>query len=249
MAQALPRDEFLEAMEARFAGRRHGDYPIVNTIQNGTATRDQIAYLGVMFYHFTKWTPQVISTIHSRCDDPKIRRRIMDTLIDEDTELRCGAASHCQLAMDFAMRFTGLTEAEVENHPVPKAVVDMTAYRFKVAREMPVAIALGNSGVASESHAPVMSRMISDGLRTHYGVRDEDQESWIVHIEGDEDHSDTAFKVVLDNATTLDLQEKMFWCIENYLGHWGNFWREAERGAIQWPARLKGKKAPAQAAE
>src|SRR6185295_18283246 len=65
----------------------------------------------------------------------------------------------------------------------PRWLKDMVDYRFKVAREMPVVIALGNSGIASESHAPEMCRLISDGLREHYGVKDDDQESWIVHIE------------------------------------------------------------------
>ena len=103
---------------------------------------------------------------------------------------------------------------------------------------MPVVIALGNSGVASESHAPEMCRLISDGLRRHYGVKDEDQESWIVHIEGDEEHSETALKTVLEYCVTRDLQEKMLWCIDEYLKHWGKFWRACETGALKRPSRL-----------
>ncbi|HUT51045.1 MAG TPA: iron-containing redox enzyme family protein [Alphaproteobacteria bacterium] len=239
MTEALSRDDFLAAMEARFVAKRHSDYPVVKAIYDGTATREQIGYLAVMFYHFTKWTPQVLSTIHSRCDDRTIRRRIMDTLIDEDTELRCGNAGHDQLALDFATRFTGMSEEEVEAHPIPNCVREMTAYRFKVASEMPVVIALGNSGVASESHAPEMCRMISDGLREHFGVVDEDQESWIVHIEGDEQHSETAFTTVLEYCTSSDLQKEMFWCIDTYLSHWGNFWREAEKGDVRKAGWLK----------
>ncbi len=225
MTRALERSEFLAAMESRFEGRRHSDHDMVKMIAAGTASREQISYLGILFYHFTKWTPQVISTIHSRCDDRAIRRRIMDTLIDEDTELRCGSAGHDVLAMQFATRFSGYSEEEVEDHPVPDCVSDMTAYRFKVAREMPVTIALGNSGVASESHAPEMCRMIADGLRDHYGVDDCDQESWIVHIEGDEEHSETALKTVLESCCTRDLQDQMLWCIDAYLTHWSNFWQ------------------------
>jgi pyrroloquinoline quinone (PQQ) biosynthesis protein C len=227
MAEARSREEFLKEMESRFEGKRHSDYQMVKTIADGTATREQIGYLAVLFYHFTKWTPQVISTIHSRCDDRTIRRRIMDTLI--------GSAGHDYLAMQFATRFTGLTEAEVEAHPVPEAVKNMTAYRFKVAQEMPVTIALGNSGVASESHAPEMCRMISDGLREHFGVMDEDQESWIVHIEGDEEHSETALKTVLEYCTTRELQDQMLWCIDEYLSHWGNFWNECVKGDLRQP--------------
>ena len=77
----------------------------------------------------------MISTIHSRCDDRAIRRRIMDTLIDEDTELRCGSAGHDVLAMQFATRFARLTEEEVENHPVPDCIKKMTEYRFKAMQE------------------------------------------------------------------------------------------------------------------
>ncbi len=230
---ALPRDAFLQAMLARLAGKQHADYPIVKAIAEGRATREQIGFLGVVFYHFTKVTPQVLSTIHSRCTDRNVRRRIMDTLIDEDTELRCGSKGHDALALDFATRFTGWTEADVEAFDKPRWLEEMIAYRFKIARDMPVIVALGNSGIASESHAPLMCRLISDGLRAHYGVRDEDQESWIVHIDGDEDHSETAFKVVLDTATTADLQDKMFWCIDEYTRHWGNFWRACETGGVE----------------
>jgi pyrroloquinoline quinone (PQQ) biosynthesis protein C len=232
-AAALPREPFLQAMKERLAGKEHSSFPIVQMIARGTATREQIGYLGVVFYHFTKVTPQVLSTIHSRCEDRAIRRRIMDTLIDEDTELRCGSKGHDALAMDFATRFTGWTEAEVEAFDRPQWLKEMVAYRFTVARDLPVVVALGNSGIASESHAPQMCRLISDGLREHYGVRDEDQESWIVHIDGDEDHSETAFKVVLDNCRSGELQQQMFWCIDEYTRHWANFWTACESGSVQ----------------
>src|SRR5258708_9115594 len=136
--EAMSRDEFLKAMVTRLDGKRHADYPFLKAVRTGSATREQIGFLGVAFYHFTKVTPQVLSTIHSRCDDRRIRRRIMDTLIDEDTELRCGSKGHDELALDFGTRFTGLSEDEVESFPVPQSIKDMVAYRFKVAREMRV---------------------------------------------------------------------------------------------------------------
>lgn len=232
MAEPLAPDAFKAAMLKRLEGRRHWEQPIVRRIAAGEASRAEIGYLGVLFYHFTRHTPQVLSTIHSRCADRKIRRRIMDVLIDEDTELRCGSAGHDVLAMDFATRFTGLSEDEVENHPLPASLGEMIEYRYRVARELPIPIALGNSGIAGESHFAGACRLISDGLTKHYGVKDEDQESWIVHIEGDEEHGENAFAAVCAYATTAELQEQMFWCIDNYLMHWNNFWKEAEKGAL-----------------
>ncbi len=235
MTSALGPQGFRAEMERRILGRAHSSYPTVQAIANGTATPEQIAWLGVLFYHFTKHTPMVLSSIHARCLDPTIRRRIMDTLIDEDTELRCGSASHHQLAMDFVARFAGMSEDDVEHHPLPPFMKAMIDYRYTVARDLPVVIALGNSGIASESHAPEMVRLISDGLREHYGVKDEDQESWIVHIEGDKEHGETGFKTVIEYCVTPELQQQMFWCIDQYLAHWGNFWRESEAGRVNAP--------------
>lgn len=45
MGEALSRDEFLAAMEARFEGKRHSDYPMVKSICDASATREQIGYL------------------------------------------------------------------------------------------------------------------------------------------------------------------------------------------------------------
>src|SRR5436190_24358932 len=121
----MQREQFLQAMLGRIEGKRHSDYPMVNMIAAGTASREQIGFLGIAFYHFTKVTPQVLSTIHSRCDDRRIRRRIMDTLIDEDTELRCGSKGHDALAMDFATRFTGWSEEDVEAFERPRWLKEM----------------------------------------------------------------------------------------------------------------------------
>jgi len=70
MAQAMSPEKFRHAMEDRIKGREHSSYPTVRAIHEGRATPEQNAYLGVLFYHFTKETPQVISTIHSRRPDP-----------------------------------------------------------------------------------------------------------------------------------------------------------------------------------
>ena len=66
MKNAMSPDKFLSEMERRFEGKRNTDHEMVKNIADGTATREQIGYFGVLFYHFTKWTTQVISTIHSR---------------------------------------------------------------------------------------------------------------------------------------------------------------------------------------
>src|SRR5258706_13237232 len=105
--EAMSRDEFLKAMVTRLDGKRHADYPFLKAVRAGSATREQVGFLGVVFYHFTQVTPQVLSTIHSRCDDRRIRRGIMDTLIDEDTGLRCRSKGHEPLRMDFPTRFDG----------------------------------------------------------------------------------------------------------------------------------------------
>ena len=117
---------------------------------------------------------------------------MIDTLIDEETELRCGDKSHTELAIDFATLFTGLSESQLAAMPRPLAIQDMNHFRLRVAREEPLGVALAVLGMGGESDFSRTCAALTQGLRRHYGVRDEDQQSWIVHIEGELEHGAVA---------------------------------------------------------
>jgi len=90
-------------------------------------------------------------------------------------------------------------------------------------------------GIAGESSTSAAFQVISDGLREHYGVKDEDQMSFIVHIEGDEAHSSAGFRTAEEYCTTDALQATLFEAVDKYSQAWADLWIESERGLLEGP--------------
>jgi hypothetical protein len=64
----------------------------------------------------------------------------------------------------------------------------MNHFRLRLSRDEPIGVARACLGIAGEAGFGHACAAISDGLRRHYGIKDEDQQSWIVHIEGEAEH-------------------------------------------------------------
>lgn len=206
----------------------HDRAPLVQKIAEGKATRDQITRLGLHLMNFTRVTPNVLGMVYARCFDHAIRRKMIDNLIDEDTSMRCGDKPHFELAVDFVTRFSGMSEDEAINHRFPYEIQDINNFRMRVSRDVPVPIAMGMFGLAGEAGFSPAAAAISDGLRDHYGVKDEDQQSWIVHIEGDEEHSEVAEYIVRKKVQALADQQLCIRLCAEYLDRWQYLYGIAE---------------------
>lgn len=224
----MSEDELIGIVKKLLDECGHHRAPLVRKIAEGTATREQITRLGLYFANFTRVSPNVLGMVYARCFDATMRRKMFENLIDEDTSMRCGDKPHYELALDFITRFAGMSEEEVRNHPIPYELQDINNFRLRVAREAPVAIAMGMFGLAGEASFSPAVAAISDGLREHYGVKDEDQQSWIVHIEGDEEHSEIAEDIVRKKVQGLADQHLCIRLCAEYLDRFAYLWGLSE---------------------
>jgi len=230
----LKADVLRNHLESLLDGKRFTDQYLSTAIPEGRASREQIGYFGILFYQHTTFTPRVLGTFLSRSEDPVITSRIIDVIVDEETNFRCGEP-HGKLALDFVTRFTGISDEGIKNmekHPVATALGE---FRLKCAQELPIQVAQAVPGIAGESSTSAAFRVISEGLRENYGVKDEDQMSFIVHIEGDEEHSSAGFRTAEEYCTTDELQHALFEAVDKYSQAWANLWIEAEKGLIDLP--------------
>ncbi len=216
-------DQLIHHIRSLLDTFRQYESPLVLAIAEGRATREQISRLAVYFAYFTSVTPHQQGYLISRCDDRAVRRSMIDTLIDEETDLRCGDKSHTELALDFAQRFTGLGEAQITTMTHPLAVQDMNHFRLRVARDEPLGVALAVLGMGGESDFSRTCAALADGLRRHYGVRDEDQQSWIVHIEGDLEHGAAAERLSRQLLRRVEDQRRCLQLIAEYQDRWQYF--------------------------
>ena len=227
----LKGEDLRNHLDSLLDGKRFTDQFLSKAIPEGRASREQIGYFGILFYQHTTFTPRVLGTFLSRSEDPVITSRIIDVIIDEETDFRCGEP-HGKLALDFVTRFTGISGEEItgmKKHPVATALGE---FRLKCARELPIQVAQAVPGIAGESSTSAAFRVISEGLREKYGVKDVDQMSFIVHIEGDEEHSSAGFRTAEEYCTTDELQRTLFEAVDKYSHAWANLWIESEKGLI-----------------
>lgn len=228
VARPMSEDELAGTVKKLLADFGHPRAPIIEKIARGTATREQITRLGVYFANFTLISPNVLGMVYARCFDLAIRRKMFENLVDEDTGMRCGDKPHFELALDFVTRFSGMSEAEVFDYPLPYEVKDVNNFRLRVSRDMPVMVAMGMFGLAGEASFSPAAAGISDGLREHYGVKDEDQQSWIVHIEGDEEHGEVAEFILRKKVQALEDQQLCIRLCAEYLDRFQYLWGLAE---------------------
>ena len=217
------QDELVRHIRDLLDTFRQYECPLVRAVAEGRASREQITRLAAYFAYFTSVTPHQQGFLISRCDDRAVRRSMIDTLIDEETELRCGDKSHTELAIDFATRFTGLSETQVAAIERPLAVRDMNHFRLRVARDEALGVALAVLGMGGESDFSRTCAALADGLRRHYGVRDEDQQSWIVHIEGDLEHGAAAERLTRQLLRRVEDQRRCLQLIAEYQDRWQYF--------------------------
>ena len=53
------------------------------------------------YYHFVKHFPMFVSSVHSNCSDPEVRRMLVENIADEDG-YKTGISDHPTLWMNFA---------------------------------------------------------------------------------------------------------------------------------------------------
>lgn len=224
MATAMNEDELINCIKMMLGNFSHESTPLVRAIAAGAASREQITRLGIYFAYFTRVSPNQLGNLIARAWESDIRRRLVDTLIDEDTGLRCGDKPHYELALDFVTRFSSLSVGDVQSYAIPYEIQDMNHFRLRLSRDEPIGVARACLGIAGEAGFSRACAALADGLRRHYGVRDEDQQSWIVHIEGDVEHSADAEAIGRRLVRRAEDQKRCIRLVAEYLDRWQIFY-------------------------
>jgi pyrroloquinoline quinone (PQQ) biosynthesis protein C len=235
MNETMSEDALIQCVNAMLDDFSHESTPLVRKIAAGTATREQITRLGIYFAYFTRVTPNELGHLISRCYDAAVRRDLVHILIDEDTGLRCGDQAHYELAMEFVTRFSGMTAEQVAGYPIPYEIQDMNHFRLRLSKEESIGVARACLGIAGETGFSRACAAIAQGLREHYGVKDADQQSWIVHIEGDEGHGAAAEAAARKLVRVAEDQQRCIRLAAEYLDRWQIFYGMAEDPGFKLP--------------
>ena len=160
-------------------------------------TLEHIREYAVSYYPHVAAFPTYVSGVHSGCDDPALRRDLLENLVEEEG----GPANHPALWRRFAVAL-GALETDLSTRPRTPEVASAIAEFRRATREGSVAEGLA-ALYAYESQIPEISRTKREGLAAFYGIEDaEAVRFFTVHEEADVWHRQVEREALGRVATT-----------------------------------------------
>jgi pyrroloquinoline-quinone synthase len=164
----MTRDEFLDALDALIAEKHLLKHPFYRMWSEGRLTLENLREYAVSYYPHVAAFPTYVSGVHSGCDDPALRRELLENLVEEEA----GEQNHPALWRRFAAAI-GASESELSVSPRTPEVAEAIETFRRSTRAGSVAEGLA-ALYAYESQIPEVSKTKREGLASFYGVRDQD---------------------------------------------------------------------------
>ena len=206
MTALMNRDQLRSALENAIQGKSANKSPFSLAWAEGSLSREHLARWAENHYHYVGPFADYLAYIYARTPDHMTDAK--DFLLANMYEEEIGGDRHTDLLIRFA-EACGTTRARVidqENmSPTTRA---LQSWCYAVAmREDPV-VAVAGLVVGLESQVPSIYRKQTPTLREKYGFSDEEVEFFDLHIVSDEIHGERGYQIVLEHATTVELQQR-----------------------------------------
>ena len=133
----------------------------------GKLSRDALQKYAVQYYQLVAHLPRFISAMHSRCSDERVRKMLLQNMVEEEG---LGQKSHAQLWIDFAEEL-GVDAAEMDSTPLLPETQNAVQVIMDACEK---SLAAGAGALfAYEGQVPQISEEKIRGLRDFYGIDSE----------------------------------------------------------------------------
>tara|TARA_Y100000588_G_scaffold57131_1_gene55032 strand:+ start:12548 stop:13219 length:672 start_codon:yes stop_codon:yes gene_type:complete len=220
----MNKESFIEQVDAqieKYHLLKHSFYQAWNA---GELTSEVIReYAGQYFKHVSAF-PRYISSIHTNCDDIHVRQILLENLVDEEM----GEENHPELWMRFAEGM-GNTRKIVYNTVAIKETQELVDTFMKLSKEKRYHIGLA-ALYCYESMVPEVAENKIDGLKTFYGINDENTLKFFsVHIHADKWHREVIRKLIAELNDNEEKQAETLAAVSEALRALNNFLSGIER--------------------
>jgi pyrroloquinoline quinone (PQQ) biosynthesis protein C len=148
--------------------------------------------------------------------DQKIRRHIVENLMDEETIHGRGDDAHWVLAARLA-KALGATDEELMHPVVSKEAVEYVNWVIELGRREYGLVTLAAMSMGGESRSDESMKGVLKALRDKYGLSREALEFFYAHLGEADAHGEPVFEMAREYATTEERQQKIreaikTWC-------------------------------------
>ncbi len=160
--------------------------------------------------------------------DQKIRRHIVENLVDEETVMGRGDDAHWMLSRRLAEAF-GATPEELTHPKVARSAIDYVDWVIELGRREYGLVTLAAMSIGGESRRENSMERLVKALAEKYGLSREALEFFYAHMGEAEAHGDPVYDLVREYATTPERQDK----IREALKNWCEKFRAAQEGIFK----------------
>lgn len=175
-------------------------------------------YAAQYFKHVSAF-PRYLSSIHTNCDDIRVRQILLENLVDEEM----GEENHPELWMRFAEGM-GNSRENVNNTKAIEETQELVDTFMKLSKEQKYHIGLA-ALYCYESMVPEVAENKIGGLQKFYGIDDENTlKFFTVHMHADKWHREVIRKLIAEindneekQAETLEAVKEALHALNNFL--------------------------------
>lgn len=201
-------------------------------VMAGTMNRDSLKKWAIQHHYRTGQHIRAFGGIFLNTGlsplDQKIRRHIVENLIDEETVMGRGDDAHWLLSRRLAEAF-GATAEELSHPRVAQEVLDYVNWVIELGRREYGLVTLAAMSIGGESRRENSMERLVEALSGKYGLSRKALEFFYAHMGEAEAHGDPVYKLVEEYATTPERQEK----IRTALKTWCEKFRAAQEGIFK----------------
>jgi pyrroloquinoline-quinone synthase len=204
--ELLDRDAFRAALEQAIKGREAKNASFSAAWANGELERHHFARWAENHYHYVGPFADYLGYIYANTPDTATDAK--DFLLQNMYEEELADVRHTDLLIRFA-EAAGTTRERVTDIENTTAVTKgLQGWCYAVAMREHFAVATAALVVGLESQVPSIYRRQYPVLLEKYGFTEEEAEFFDLHITSDEVHGERGYQIVLDHATTVELQQR-----------------------------------------
>jgi pyrroloquinoline-quinone synthase len=206
------RNKIIELIESKSVLK----HPFYLKWNEGSLCMDELQEYAKQYHKFVEHFPMFVSSVHSNCSEPEVRKLVMENLADEEG-FKTGVPEHPELWINFC-RALGVDRDSVLKTDSVQEVKNMIEGFYKFCRDSDYRIGVA-ALLAYEYQIPEVSRIKIEGLKKYYGINSQDAiEFFTVHQTADIYHRVAELNVLLDKCTTEEDQQKALSVIERATG-------------------------------
>ena len=189
-------------------GRWLPGHPVIEKIERGELTRNQIAGMMTQIYLQTVEVVRWLGYLYAKCPVMEVRREIFNNLMEEEVGAFSGTDAHFHLAARVAVA-AGADRKAMDSQPLlpaTAALIKLGDHMFYEERDW---VAGFGTAFGFEYQSPMAFGAIAEGLKKSYNMSEDDARFFSVHVTADEDHTGSIVRVLDKYATTEDVRAKI----------------------------------------